>query len=97
MATTPLAQHIDHVFKILDVSALVGTDGYALHIFLYGRIDDFGNGAVMAKVYYLGTRSLQDTAHDVYRCIVTVKQARGSNKADVRCSVFRLLSRFRIQ
>ena len=83
VACLPLAQHIDHVLKVLDVAALIRADCNALHVFLYCRIDDLGNRAVMTEVNDLGTSPLQNSAHDVYRCIVSVKQTCGGDKSDM--------------
>ena len=43
-------QQVDHVLEELDVAALVGGDGDALHVFLQRGIDDFLHRAVVAEV-----------------------------------------------
>jgi hypothetical protein len=59
------AQQVDHVLEVLDVAALVGADGDALHVFLQGGGDDFVDAAVVAQVDHLGAHALQDAPHDV--------------------------------
>ena len=44
------SKQIEHVFEILDVSALIGRDGNALHVFLQRGVHDFAYGPVMAEM-----------------------------------------------
>ena len=77
-----LFQQVDHVFEVFHMSALVGRNRNALDVFLDRRVDDIGDGAVMAQVNDLGARTLQNPAHDVDRRIVPVEQAGRGHKAD---------------
>ena len=76
-------QQVDHVFEILDVAALVGGDGHALHILLQGRGDDLAHRAVVAQVDDLNAGGLEDTAHDVDGGVVAVEQRGGGDEADL--------------
>ena len=75
-----LPEQVDHVLEILDVPALVGTDGDALRVFLQCRRHDLVDAAVVPQVDHLGTHAHQDAAHDVDGRIVPVKQAGGRHK-----------------
>jgi hypothetical protein len=48
-----LAQQVDHVLEVLDVAALVGADGDALHVFLQRRGHDLVDRAVVPEVHHL--------------------------------------------
>jgi hypothetical protein len=52
-----LLQQVDHVLEVLDVAALVGGDGDALHVLLQRRGDDLLDRAVVAEVDHLRCRS----------------------------------------
>ncbi len=51
-----LAQQVDQVLEVLDVAALVGADGDALHVLLQRRVDDLVDRAVVAEVDHLARR-----------------------------------------
>ena len=74
-------EQVDHVLEVLDVAALVGADGDALHVFLQRGGDDFVDAAVVAQVDHFGAHALQDAPHDVDRRVVAVEQARGGDEA----------------
>ena len=78
-----LAEQLHEVLEVLDVAALVGGDGDALHVLLDRRVDDLLHGAVVAEVDHLGALALHDAPHDVDRRVVPVEQARGRDDADV--------------
>ncbi len=78
-----LFQQLDHVLEVLEVAALVGRDGDALHILLQRRVDDLADRAVVAEVDHLGARALQDATHDVDRRVVAVEQARRGDETDL--------------
>ncbi len=90
LLAAPCPQQVDHVLEILDVPALVGRDGDALHIFLQRRIDDFLHRAVVAEMDHFGTSGLQDAPHDVDRGVMAVEQRGGGDEAQF---VFRLVRR----
>ena len=76
-------EQIHHVLEEFDVTALVGGNGDALHIFLQSGIDNLLHRAVMAKVNHLGAGRLHDPPHDIDRGIMAVKQRRRSNEAQL--------------
>src|SRR5437879_6223469 len=78
-----LPQQVEHVLEELDVSALVGGDGDALHVLLQRGTDDLLDRAVVPEVDHLGARGLQDAPHDVDRRVVAVEQARRGDEADL--------------
>ncbi len=71
------------------MSALIGADSDTLDILLDGRIDNFVYRPVMPKVYHLGSRVLDDPAHDVDRNVVAVVETCGGHEAD---RIFRFVS-----
>ena len=88
IAGATLTQQVDHVLEELDVAALIGADGDALHVFLDRGRDHFLDRAVVAQVNDLGARGLKDAADDVDRGVMTVEQARRGHEADLvlRCA-----------
>ena len=72
---TGLGQAVDEVAEVLDVPALVGREGHALHVLLEGRTDDGVDAAVVAEVHHLRALALQHPPHDVDRRVVPVEQA----------------------
>jgi hypothetical protein len=83
-----LFQPVHHVTKELVVTALVGTDGDAISIFLDGGTHDVINASVMAEVDNFGALRLYQAAHDVDCRIVAIEQ-RGSGDEAQRCLDFR--------
>ncbi len=73
MWSTPLVEQIDHVLERFHVAALITRHGNALGILLDGGIDQFLNRAVVSQVNYLDSAVLQDSAHNVGRCVMAVK------------------------
>jgi len=65
------------------MAALVRADGDALHVLLQRSGDHLVDRAVVAQVNDLGAHALQDAAHDVDGCVVAIKQAGGSDKANL--------------
>ena len=89
-----LAQQVNHILEVLDVAALVGGDGDAMHILLNGGVHDFVDRPVVAEMDDFDAAGLEDAAHDVDRCIMAVEQARCGNEANfVLCliTLFRAL------
>jgi hypothetical protein len=82
MRAATLFQQVDHVFEILDVTALIAGNRNALRIFLQGSGDDFFDRAVMAQMNYFGTIRHQDAAHDVDRGIMAVEQRSSRDETD---------------
>ena len=76
-----LLQQVDHVLEVLDVAALVGADGDALHVFLQGGGDHLVDRAVVPEVHDLGAHALQDAPHDVDGGVVAVEQAGRGDEA----------------
>src|SRR5690606_35004730 len=58
-------QGVDQVLEVLDVTALVGRDGDALHVLLDGGVHDLFDRTVVPQVDDLGPLGLQDPPHDV--------------------------------
>src|SRR5699024_9706324 len=81
MAGVVFGQHVDHVFEIFDMPALVGADGDGVGVFLQRGAHDVLHGAVVAQMNHLGALILDDAAHDVDGGVVTVEQAGGGDKA----------------
>ena len=79
----PFLEHIDHVFQVFDMAALVGADCDALSVLLQRGIDDLRHRTVMPQMDNLGTGCLQDPAHDIDRGIVSVEQTGGGNETDL--------------
>ncbi|MNY04799.1 hypothetical protein D3C86_1374960 [compost metagenome] len=63
-----------HVFEILRMPSLVRSHCNSLRIFLDSSINHFFHRTVVTQVDHLTTCRLNDTAHDIDRCIVSVKQ-----------------------
>ena len=63
--------------------ALVRSEGNGLHIFLYRAINDLLNSPVMPQVDHFCSARLQDTAHDVYGCIMPVEQGSCRDNPDM--------------
>ena len=78
---TACAQQVHHVLEVFDVTALVGADRNALHVFLQGGGDHVIDRAVVTQVNHLSAHALQNASHDVDGGIVTIKQARRGDKA----------------
>ena len=70
-----LAQHIDHVGKKFGMAALIGAHRNSLDIFLNRRIDNLRNAAVVSEVDHLCPGRLQESADDIDRGIMAVKEA----------------------
>ena len=90
MPCARLAQHVDHVLEIFDVSALIGRHGNTVHVFLKRCINHFFYAAVVAEVNDFAAAALNDAAHDVDGCVVPVKQARRRDKTNL---VFRPINK----
>jgi hypothetical protein len=63
-----------------------------LGILLYGSIHNLINTPVMAQVNHLAARALYDSTHNVYRGIMSVKQAGSGNDSDFIFRLVRLLN-----
>ena len=95
MSSAARAQQLDHVLEELDVPALIGRHGDALHVLLQRRGDDLIDRAVVPQMNYFGARGLQDAAHDVDRRVVAVEQARRRDEADLVLRLVNQLARVR--
>ncbi|CAI8277634.1 MAG: Uncharacterised protein [Flavobacteriia bacterium] len=67
-------EQIDHEFEVLIVTALVGSHGNGLRIFLYRGMDHFLYAAVVSEMDHFTARRLNDAPHDVDGCIVAIEQ-----------------------
>jgi len=65
------------------MSALVGSDGDSLYVFLDGAVNNFLYRTIMSEVNHFTACGLDDSAHDIDRCIVSVKKRGGGNDPDV--------------
>jgi hypothetical protein len=65
------------------VTALIRGDGDGLGILLDGGLDDVQAASVVAEMNHLGAGRLKDPAKDVDRCVVTVKEGRCGDEADL--------------
>jgi hypothetical protein len=71
---TTLVEELAHVGKVLDVAALVRRHSYGLSVFLDCTVYNFLYRAVVSEVDDLATGSLNDSAHHIDRCVVSVEQ-----------------------
>ena len=62
---------------------LVGSDRNGLHILLNRTVYNLLRGAVVPQVNHLDTGGLNDSAHDVDRGIVPIKERGRRDEADV--------------
>ena len=83
MPTISFLQQVEHIFKILHVSTLVGGDGNGLDIFLDGAIDHLLHRAVMAKMNHFGPACLKYPSHDVDGSVMSVEQRGSGHDTDV--------------
>ena len=90
MPCSRLAQHVDHVLEVFDVSALIGRHGNTVHVFLKRCINHFFYAAIVAEVNNFATAALNDAPHDVDGGIMPVKQARRCDKTNL---VFRPINK----
>jgi hypothetical protein len=72
-----------YVFKKLHVTPLVGSNRNGLHILLNRTVYNLLRGAVVTQVDYLNSSGLNNTAHDVNRSIVAIKERSRRDDADV--------------
>ncbi len=72
---------VDQVGEVLEVAALVGADGDALHILGDGGRHHLVDRAVVPEVDDLGPLGLEEAAHDVDGGVVTVEQGGGGDEA----------------
>ena len=78
-----LAQQIEHIFEELDMPALVGRYGDAVHVLLDGRGNDLIDRSVVAEMDHFDAGRLQQAAHEVNRRVVAIEKARGCYEADL--------------
>ncbi|MNW99262.1 hypothetical protein D3C86_287330 [compost metagenome] len=83
MAGAALAQQVDHVLEVLEVTALVRGEGDALRVLLDRRVHDFGDAAVMAEVDDFDAGGLENPPHDVDGGVVSVEERGGRDEADL--------------
>src|SRR5688572_26990426 len=72
-------KEIIHILKVFDMSSLIAGHRDGLRVFLYRGIYHFFNAAVMAKMNYLNTRSLNYPSHNINGGIMTIEEAGSSN------------------
>src|SRR6266545_4909199 len=78
-----LAQQVDHVLEVLEVTALVGGDRDPLDVFLQRGGHDFVDRAIVPEMDHFGAARLQDAAHDVDCGVVAVEERRRRHEADL--------------
>ena len=83
MTGPAFVEQVVHIFKKLDVAALITGNGNALHVFLNGAINNFGNGSVVAKMNHFGPRRLHEPTHEVDGRIVAIEKRSRRNDADL--------------
>ena len=76
-------EQIKHVLKKFHMTALIGSDCDSLYVFLNGAVDNFLYRTIMSEVNHFTARRLDDSAHDINRCIVSVKKRGGGDDPDV--------------
>ena len=81
--TAVAGKQVEHVFQIFDMTALVRADGNAVRVFLQRGIDDFGDRAVVPQVNDFDPLGLENPAHDVDGCIVTIEQTGGGHEPEM--------------
>src|SRR5215204_6586872 len=81
MAATIFIKKVFHVFKKLCVSSLVTCYSNPVCIFFYSTFYYVGNAPVVAQVNNFCAFTLEDTPHNIYSCIMPVKQSCGSNNS----------------
>ena len=71
------AQHVQRVFEVLEMAALIGTEGDGVRVLMDGRGDDLLYGAVVAEVDDFGAGGLEQAPYDIDGGVVAVEEARG--------------------
>ena len=74
-------KQIIHVFEIFHMTSLIRCQSNRICIFLNSGIDHLFYTTIMTKVDHLNTRSLDNSSHYIYSCIVTVKKSGCSNNS----------------
>ena len=74
-------KQIVHVFEILVVPTLIRSHGYSICIFLNGSIYYFFHASIVTKMNDFNTCRLDNSTHDVYGSIVTVKKRCSGNNS----------------
>ena len=80
MRSAAFLQHVDHVFEVFDMAALVGRQRDGVSIFLQRGADHILDAAVVAEVDDFGALRLDQPAHDVDGGVVAVEQTGGGNE-----------------
>jgi hypothetical protein len=75
-------EQVHDVLEKFHVAALIAAYGNALGVFLDRGGDDFGGASVVPQVDHFGPGILQYSPHNVYGCVVTVKQTGGCDDPD---------------
>ena len=83
MPRSSLLKQVMYVFKKLHMPPLVGSDRNGLHILLNRTVYNLLRGAVVPQVNHLNTSGLNDSAHDIDRGIVPIKEGGRRDHADV--------------
>ena len=76
-------KEIIHILEVFVMSTLIAGHRDGLRVFLYRGIYHFFNAAVMAKMNYLNTRSLNYPSHDINGGVMTIEQAGSRDEADL--------------
>jgi hypothetical protein len=74
MAAPHLVEELTKIAEVLDVAALVRAHGDGLDVLVYRGDRDVADAPVMTEVDDLASACLQDAAHDVDRCVVSVEE-----------------------
>ena len=74
-------QHVDHVFQVLDMPALVAGQGDGVGVFLQRGADHVLDRTVVPEMDDFRALCLDQAAHDVDRRVVPVEQAGGGDEA----------------
>ncbi len=78
---TDLAQALDEIREVLDMTALVGAHRHAVHVLLERGVHDVVDRAVVAEVHHLRALRLEHAPDDVDGGVVAVEEARRGHEA----------------
>src|SRR5262245_44261004 len=77
MTATVFFKQVLHVLKKLHMSALVTCDCNSLYVFLNSTFHNFCDRTIMPKMNDFCALALEDTPHNIYGHIMTIKKACG--------------------
>ena len=82
MLASCFIEQLTNVGEVLEVAALIRSQGDCMCIFLHSTIHNGLRRLVVAQMNHFSTRGLNQPSHDVNRCIMAVKQGGCSNHTD---------------